>query len=139
MHAVTANSANGEETDATIQPPPMQPLLTRLTKMALAEMIERHIDYVHPETGGSVHLSAPFVKHYHTRTTDDALPTVTAIATLPLVMTNGALLSQSGLDRQRGIVFRVHRNVPGHDPQAGGMHSYRCRGSHGVPDRRIPL
>jgi hypothetical protein len=61
MHALTANGANGEETDATIQPPPTQSLLTRLTEMALAEMIERHIDYVHPETGDSVHLSAPFV------------------------------------------------------------------------------
>jgi hypothetical protein len=111
MHAMTANSANGEETDATIQPPPIQPLLTRLTEMALAEMIERHIDYVHPETGDSVHLPAPFVKHYHTRTTDDALPTVTAIATLPLVMTNGTLLSRSGLDRQHGIVFRMPSHV----------------------------
>ena len=107
--------------------------------MALAEMIERHIDYVHPETGNSVHLSAPFVKHYHTRTTDDALPTVTAIATLPLVMTNGTLLSQPGLDRQRGIVFRVTAAYTGRDPQAGGMHPRRCRGGHGVPDRRIPL
>ena len=49
----------------------------------------------------------PFVHHYHTRPDDDALPIVSAIANLPIVLPDGTLLSGRGLDRQRGIVFRV--------------------------------
>ena len=42
--------------------------------MELAELIEQHIDYVDPETGRSVHLSPPFVRHYLKRH-DNVLPT----------------------------------------------------------------
>ncbi len=80
-------------------------MLTRLDEIRLAELIERHIDYVNPE-GQSVHLAAPFVRHFLVRS-DDALPIASAIATLPIVMPDGTLLSERGLDRQRGIVFRV--------------------------------
>jgi len=80
--------------------------LTRLDEIALAELIERHIEYVDGATGRPVHLAAPFVKHYLARA-DDALPIATGIATLPLVLPNGTLLSGRGLDRDRGIVFRV--------------------------------
>ena len=68
-------------------------------------MIEQHIDYV-DKNGRSVHLGVPFVKHFHTRT-DDALPTVAAIATLPIMLADTTLLAKRGLDRDRGIVFRV--------------------------------
>jgi hypothetical protein len=47
-----------------------------------------------------------FVGHYSCRD-DDALPIVVAIATLPIVLPNGELLHKHGLDRDRGIVFRV--------------------------------
>lgn len=104
MHALTAGAANGER-DETPLPPPEQPLLTRLSETQLAEMIERHIDYV-DATGRSVHLASPFVRHFHIRT-DDRLPTVAAISTLPLVIGDGSILSHRGLDRARGIVFRI--------------------------------
>ena len=99
MHAVNAD-------ENTELPAPEQVLLTRLNEAQLAEMIERHIDYIDP-TGRSVHLAAPFVHHYHTRPDDTALPLIAAIATLPLVLADGSLLSKRGLDRQRGILFRV--------------------------------
>jgi hypothetical protein len=105
MHALTRDGANEEETSETRLPPPEQPLLTRPDEAQVAEIIERHIDYIDP-TGRSVHLGAPFVKHFHTRT-DDALPIVAAIATLPIVLADGTLLATRGLDRARGIVFRV--------------------------------
>ena len=54
----------------------------------------------------TLHLAAPFVRHFLVRS-DDALPTVSTIATLPIVMPDGTLLSERGLARQRGIVFRV--------------------------------
>jgi len=105
MHALTQRGSNEEDTDKTRLPPPEQPLLTRLDEPQLAELIERHIEYV-DETGRPVHLASPFVKHFHTRT-DDALPIVAAIATLPIVLADGAILAGRGLDCERGIVFRI--------------------------------
>ena len=99
MHEVTASE------DASL-PAPKQVLLTRLSEAELAEMIEHHIDYIDPD-GRSVHLAAPFVKHYHTRPDDTELPLVAAIATLPLVLSDGSLLAGRGLDRRRGILFRI--------------------------------
>jgi hypothetical protein len=91
-------------------PAPEQWLLIRLDEIQLAELIERHIDYV-DEEGRSVHLTTPFVRHYLQRH-DDALPTVVAIATLPIVLADGDLLAQhEGLDRDRGIVFHVPKEL----------------------------
>jgi hypothetical protein len=105
MHAFTALGANQEETEETWLPPPEQPLLTRPSEAQLAELIERYIDYV-DAAGRSVHLSSAFVHHFHTRD-DNKLPLAVAIATLPIVLGNGSLLAGRGLDRVRGIVFRV--------------------------------
>jgi hypothetical protein len=56
--------------------------------------------------GRPVHLGSAFVKHYLVRH-DGALPIVTAVATLPMVLPNGAILAGCGLDRKAGIVFHV--------------------------------
>jgi hypothetical protein len=106
MHTLTARGANDGETDETRLPAPEEPLLTRLDEPQLAEMIERHIDYTNGAIGRSVHLAAPFVKHFRQRD-DDVLPVVTAVATLPIILADGTVLSERGLDRARGIVFRV--------------------------------
>jgi hypothetical protein len=105
MHAFTELGANQEETEEMRLPPPEQPLLTRLSEPQAAELIERYIDYV-DDTGRSVHLGSAFVQHFHTRD-DNALPLAVAVATLPIVLDDGTLLSKCGLDRERGIVFRV--------------------------------
>jgi hypothetical protein len=105
LHALTADGTNEGDNDETRLPAPEQPLLTRLDEAQLAELIERHVDYV--DTGGrSVHLAGPFVKHFLVRE-DAALPVVSAVATLPIVLPNGEVLSGRGLDRDRAIVFRV--------------------------------
>jgi hypothetical protein len=104
MHALTSNGANGEEDAEKRLPTPEQPLLTKLAEPQLAELIERHIDYV--DEGRSVHLNAAFVRHFHQRF-DEELPIIAAIATLPLVLCDGTILAKHGLDRDRGIVFRI--------------------------------
>jgi hypothetical protein len=106
MHALTSSGGNAEETEETRLPAPPQPLITRLEEPQIAELIERHVDYVSGEDARSVHLGSQFVRHYQQRH-DDALPIVATVATLPIVMRDGTLLSEPGLDRDRGIVFRV--------------------------------
>jgi hypothetical protein len=105
MHMFTALGANDDETAETRLPPAEQPLLTRLSEAELAELIERHIDYI-DNKGRSVHLGSAFVHHFHTRS-DDALPLAVSVATLPIVLDGGVLLAGRGLDREHGIVFRI--------------------------------
>jgi hypothetical protein len=80
-----------------------------MNEMELAEMIEQHIDFV-DDDGRSVHLPMQFVRHYLQRH-DGPLPTVVAIATLPIVLADGGLLAPDGLDRSRGIVFEIQKEA----------------------------
>jgi hypothetical protein len=105
LHAFTALGANQEENEETRLSAPEQPLLTRLSETELAELIERYIDYV-DDAGRSVHLGGGFVRHFLKRS-DNALPLATSITTLPIVLGDGTLLAGRGLDRDRGIVFRI--------------------------------
>jgi hypothetical protein len=118
MHALTSDGANGEQAPETRQEATEQPLLARADKLQLGEMIERYIDYV-DESGRSVHLAPAFVDHY-LRRQDRALPTVAAISTLPLVLADGTLLDRRGLDRERGIVFRVPGYIAAALPEPDG-------------------
>ena len=79
MHALTADGANGEEAGDTRLPPADLPLLTRLQDVALAELIERYIDFQDPATGRSVHLPQTFIPHFIERD-DNISPTVANIA-----------------------------------------------------------
>ena len=106
MHVLTAAGANAEEGKDSHLPPIEMPLLGRLNEAGLAELIEAHIDYFNPRDGRPVHLPKPFVEHFLTRT-DNVLPVVAGIATLPIVLPDGTLLAKRGLDRERSIVFRV--------------------------------
>jgi hypothetical protein len=115
MHELTEAGADLEEPEASRLPPPQQLLLTELDEPELAELIEHHIDYFDPqsETMRSVHLPGTFVKHYRVRKFDNALPVVKSIATLPFVLPDGTLLSGRGLDRKRGIIFRIPEELLG--------------------------
>ena len=90
-------------------PAPEQWVLHAMNEMEVAEMIEQHIDYV-DEDGRSVHLPMPFVRHYVNRD-DGVLPTVVAITTLPIVLGDGSLLAPDGLDRDRGIIFEIQKEL----------------------------
>jgi hypothetical protein len=106
VHLLTPFGSNEEDTGETRLPPPEQPALYRLGDMELGELIERYIEFV-DDKGNSVHLGKAFVQHFLERKKDTVLPRVHAIATLPIVLPDGNLLSGHGLDRKRGIVFRI--------------------------------
>jgi hypothetical protein len=93
------------QSEETRLPAPEQLVIVPLNEMELAELIERHIEY-HDEDGRPVHLHSSFVIHYLTRS-DHALPIVTSIATLPIVLYDGTILTGRGLNRPCGIIFRV--------------------------------
>src|SRR6478609_11195241 len=94
----------------TSLPIPEQWTLCKLTDGEVAEEIEKLINYV-DDGGRSVHLSMPFVRHWTTRH-DGALPTVVAIATLPIVLADGGVLGgERGLDEERGISFIIQPEV----------------------------
>lgn len=107
MHAFGSKAANGEDSEGeeTKLPPPEQHLLTILSEPESAELIERHIDFVDGD-GRNVHLWSPFVRHFMQRT-GGALPIVGAIATLPLVLADGAVLAEPGLDRNAASSFAL--------------------------------
>jgi hypothetical protein len=123
MHALTTAGANQEEATDSRLPAPEHPLLTRLTEAELAEVIERHIDHFDPKDQRSVHLAGPFVKHFMKRT-DDALPMVSAITTLPMVLADGTPLHGRGLNRERGIVFRIPHELMRYIPAIDDCHDY---------------
>jgi hypothetical protein len=90
-------------------PPPEQWVLSRMNEMEVAEMIENHIDFVNKD-GQPVHLPMQFVRHYEQRF-DQVLPTAVALATAPIVLADGGILALGGLDRSRGIVFEIPKEV----------------------------
>ena len=91
-------------------PAPEQLCLVEMTEEEVAEEIERYIDYV-DENGRSVHLPMQFVRH-HMKRDDGALPTIVAIAQLPIVLADGGILAmQEGIDSKRGIAFRIPAEI----------------------------
>ena len=68
-------------------------------RIEAAELIEEYIDY-HDARRRSVHLPMPFVRHYLQRH-DGALPTVGAIATLPIVLPDATCLIGARRSRSR--------------------------------------
>jgi len=95
----------------TALPVPEQWTLCKLTDREVAEEIEKLIDFVDGDTGRSVHLPMEFVRHYTTRH-DGPLPTVVAIATLPIVLADGGILGEErGLNEERGISFVIPPEV----------------------------
>jgi hypothetical protein len=96
-------------------PAPEQLCLVKMSEVEVADEIERHIDFV-DKTGRSVHLPTKFVRHFMKR--DDGLPVVVAIAQLPIMLADGSILAmREGLDRDRGIVFRIPQELMNHLPE----------------------
>ena len=93
----------------TTLPTPEQWVIRKMTEIETAEMIERRIDFVDKD-GRSVHLPMQFVRHFMNRD-DRVLPTVVAVSTMPIVLADGGLLAPEGLDRLRGIMFKIQPEV----------------------------
>ena len=108
-------------------------VLHQMNEMECAEMIERHIDYyVEDEDGNrrSVHLPTQFVRHYLQRH-DDVLPTAVAISQAPLVLADGHLLAPDGLDRERGIIFIIPKDLRAVIPEAKDCTQERVQAAMG--------
>ena len=109
LHLLTAKGSNAEAEGAEERlPPPKHVLLHRLSEFELATEIERHIDYqdAKDETR-SVRLPAVFVKNYRQQALGSPLPVISSIATMPVILPDGVVLSGHYLDRERRILFRV--------------------------------
>src|SRR3954462_13363476 len=94
-------------------PEPEQWVLAKMNEMEVAEMIEKYIDYYVEDKDGSrrsVHLPTQFVRHFMRRH-DGVLPTIVAVATAPIVVADGGILAPEGLDRDRGIVFNIPKEL----------------------------
>ena len=94
-------------------PTPKQWVLRKLNEMEMAEMIEKYIDFYREDEDGnrhSVQYPMKFVRHFMRRN-DGVLPVTTAVTTLPIVLADGHLLAPEGLDRLRGIHFKIQPEV----------------------------
>jgi hypothetical protein len=86
-------------------PAPKQLVIESMSEYEVEEMIERHIEFV-DDKDRAVRLPSVFVRHYMKRN-DGALPTLTSIAQLPIVLYEGTVLTGQGIDRKYGIWFAV--------------------------------
>src|SRR5262249_7132285 len=101
----------------TALPAPEQWVLAPMTELKLAEEIEKHVEFV-DKTGRSVRLPSVFVRAFLTR--DDDLPMVVAIATMPIILADGAVLAlpdDNDIDLDRGIEFHIQPEVMATVPQ----------------------
>ena len=67
-----------------------------------------------------------FVRHYLQRD-DDVLPAAVAISQAPLVLADGHLLAPEGLDRERGIIFIIPKDLRAVVPAAEDCTQERVR------------
>jgi hypothetical protein len=97
-------------TETSYLPAPEQLCLVKMSEMEVAHMIERHIDFV-DENERPVQLPPNFVRSYMDYA-DKKLPVVVAVSHLPIVLADGRVLAiENGLDRDRGIIFRVPKEL----------------------------
>jgi hypothetical protein len=103
----------------TSLPTPEQWVIHRMSEPEVAEMIERHVDFIN-QRGFSVHLATNFVRHFRQRD-DHSLPTIVAVSTLPLVLADGLVLAEDKFDRLRGIDFHIQPELAAVVPKPGSV------------------
>ena len=103
----------------TSLPTPEQWIIHRMSEPEVAEMIERHVDFIDMR-GFSVHLGTNFVRHYMQRD-DRASPIIVAVSTLPLVLADGQVLAEDKFDPLRGIDFHIQTEVSATVPKPGSV------------------
>jgi len=115
LMAMSANSENGD--DAELPAPDPIPMFTIHSDVTLGFEIEEHVEFVRkvyeenkPPIIIPKALHADFVRAYM-KYFKSMLPKVGQLATLPLVMPNGQILSENGLDRKTRTIFRIPANV----------------------------
>jgi len=121
LHTLRKAGTGGADTKSDEAPP--QPRLTIAGEAAATMIIEKHIAYHEPEgddpgSGRVSRLQDTFVKAY-AGWKSSALPRVTGIATLPVVLPNGSIAANNGLDRELRLIFRMQPKLLEAIPQPG--------------------
>ena len=83
-----------------------------------------YVTFVEATADGEREVGAPFRLLTHwLKYRQSNLPTVRAVVTMPLVLPTGELLTGAGLDRERGVVFRIDPALSAICAQARGLHA----------------
>ena len=108
LHELTASGSNDEEDTKTRLPSPKNFLLTKHDVYSLEIELSDYVTFVEETADGDRAVGAPsrLLTHW-LKYRRSNLPTVRAVVTMPLVLANGELMSGAGLDRERGVVFRI--------------------------------
>jgi hypothetical protein len=107
LHELTAAGANDEEAKTRL-PSPKNFLLAKHDVYSLEIELSDYVTFVEATADGEREVGAPFRLLTHwLKYRQSNLPTVGAVVTMPLVLPTGELLSGAGLDRERGVVFRI--------------------------------
>jgi hypothetical protein len=93
-------------------------VLRPLTEIEMADDIESEIDFV-DKNGRSVRLPMDYVRHFMRQ--NDNLPRLMTVSVLPIVLADGPILAMhDGLERERGIVFKIPKELIEMLPERGG-------------------
>jgi hypothetical protein len=92
-HAASSDGKGGPGEGGDEDTPPVWSI-RKLNGCEAADLLERHIDFVDPEDGHSVHCPGAFVQHYM-QWSASSLPKLVAITQLPLLLGNGDILTLS--------------------------------------------
>ena len=110
VHQLTGGGSNDGEAANTRLPAPALPLVSRHDRFSMWSISSNDMDGIAWSKARSpdrpVALPAPFIDHYMAYR-ESALPRVSAVVTVPLVLPDGTLLARQGLDRDRKLVFRI--------------------------------
>lgn len=109
MHELSSEGANDAEDEKSRLPSPKNFLLTKHDKQSLEILIGDYITFFKKDKNEVEFSVAPpsrFIDHY-LKYRRSKLPRVHCVLTMPLVLPNGTLLADNGLDRARRAVFRV--------------------------------
>jgi hypothetical protein len=112
LHELTGAGSNAEEDKKSRLPAPKNYLLTKHDRFSLEHEIGDHISFVQ-ETKDGERLVAPpgkFLEHYLRYARSEA-PKAYAVMTMPLVLPDGTLLAENGLDHARKLVFRIDPEI----------------------------
>jgi hypothetical protein len=117
LHALTADAANDDEAETSRVPPPPILMIVRHDVHSLGLLVEKYVEFQKVEKlrGGkssqkAVALNEAFIKAYLAYRTS-RLPKVGALMTMPVVLADGTLLAENGLDRERKTLFRIEPGI----------------------------
>ena len=107
LHELTAMGANNEEPESSRLPSPKQYLITHHDPYSLEIELGDHLTFLETIKDGERAVGAPFrfLTHW-LKYKRSLLPRVCAVASMPLVLSDGTILRNNGLDRVRRFVMR---------------------------------